>query len=369
MYALQPTKIWRYLAFKQLVVPSSFRRFFYTSWEDAMWDLLQFFNGSDNSICLVPEFFCMDVVNNMETHGLSCIFYPVDTQLQTDPIIFASYLIKYQPKVVIVLHTVGITNQLFAHNKSWLKYLPANALLIEDSVHRLVDPQLICLLTPRHFVIDSLRKVAPLYGSNLFGDASTLRNFKQSAWWLTLSYQLKVFWWWWLFQLHLHIAVLPMLKRHNRWWNTQAQKYLQKGYDLIGDSERAAPGPWLFKILASYLSVTTIEKIKIQQVARYLSLLKSCWTNSNLYYIHFDQADAGKLRGFPIGISSTNADQLLLQLQKNQLAWKYELDDCPWSKRQKIIYLPLGPHIELNEVDTICQLFITALKNVNSVVS
>ena len=350
MFTLQPIRLRRYLSFHRLVVPPQVRRVFFTSWEDALWDLLLFFQIPKRSICLVPDFFCMDVVKNMEDHGLQCIFYPVDSQLHTDTHVFSSLLKQHQPKVVVILHSAGITNQLFFEKNIWLRHLPKHTLLIEDCVHRLVDPQQINLLAPRHFVIDSLRKVAPLYGSNLYGDTSTLRNFKQSGWWLTLSYQLQVFWWWWLFQCCLHAG-----------WNTLAQKFMEKGYDLIGDSKRAAPGPWFFSFLSQYLNLARIVEVKKQQVARYHTVLNECWSNPLVYQIMFDQLDVGKLRGYPIGINLENADQLLVQLQERQLAWKYELDDCPWSKRQKIVYLPLGPHLELQEIEKICESLISLL--------
>jgi hypothetical protein len=343
MIKIHPTKVWDFLSFRRLIVSRNLRRLFYVSWEDALWDLLLCFQIPKKSICLVPEFFCMDVVKNMEEHGLQPIFYPVDSQLQTDTHVFSSVLKQHQPKVVVILHAAGITNRLFSNN-TWLRHLPKNTLLIEDCVHRLIDPQQINLLSPRHFVIDSLRKVAPLYGSNLYGDATTLRNFKQSTWWLTLPYQLQVFWWWLLFQISLHLG-----------WNSPAHRLMKKGYDLIGDSNRAAPGPWVFNFLSQYLDIVKVEKVKTHQVACYQELLKSCRTYSNLYQIHFDQADAGKLRGFPIGIVNKNPEQFLQKLQESQLAWKYELDDCPWSKRQKIIYLPLGPHLTTHNIETICE--------------
>jgi len=357
MIKIHPTKVWDFLSFRRLIVPRNLRRLFYVSWEDALWDLLLCFQIPKKSICLVPEFFCMDVVKNMEEHGLQPIFYPVDSQLQTDTHVFSSLLKQHQPKVVVILHAAGITNRLFSNN-TWLRHLPKNTLLIEDCVHRLVDPQQITLLTPNHVVMDSLRKVAPLYGSNLYGNSITLGNLKQTTWWKTVPYQLQVFWWWWLFQCCFHAG-----------WNTLAQKVMQKGYDLIGDSQRAATGPWFFNLLSQHLNIARIEEVKKQQVAHYHTILNECWNNPLVYPIKFDQSDEGKLRGFPISIYLENADRLLVQLQQRQLAWKYELDDCPWSKRQKIIYLPLGPHIQIYEVDTICQLFITALKKVNSVVS
>lgn len=344
MYSLQPIKLWRYLTFHRFVTPTHINRVFFASWEDALWDLLLCFQIPIKSICLVPEFFCMDVVKNMEKHGLQCIFYPMDLHLQTSSTIFSDLLRTHKPKVVVIFHVAGITNQLLSQSKIWLKNLPKNTLIIEDCVHRLVDPQQINLLTPYHFVIDSLRKVAPLCGSNLYGDVRTLCDFKQSGWWLTPSYQFYVFWWWLLFQICLHMG-----------WNSTAHRLMQKGYDLIGDSDRAAPGPWVCNLLSQYLDIMKVEKIKTYQVAHYQELLNSCWANSNLYQIHFDQVDAGKLRGFPVGIVSKDLGQFLQKLQENQLAWKYELDDCPWSKRQKIIYLPLGPHLTKQDIETICK--------------
>ncbi|HNS65574.1 MAG TPA: hypothetical protein PKJ26_03700, partial [Candidatus Woesebacteria bacterium] len=141
MFTLQPIKLWRYLSLHRLVIPPTLRRYFYVSWEDALWDLLRNFQVPRNSVCLVPEFFCMDVVKNMEEHGLQCIFYPVDLQLQTSSTIFSDRLRTHKPKVVVILHVAGITNQLLSQSNIWLKYLPTDALLIEDCVHRLVDPQ------------------------------------------------------------------------------------------------------------------------------------------------------------------------------------------------------------------------------------
>lgn len=347
-------------------MPTNLRRLFYVSWEDALWDLLANFKIENTSVCLVPDFFCMDVVKNMEQHGLRCVFYPLDSQLQIKPAVFAQYLRNHRTSVVVILHVNGITSSLFSQNPTWLKDLPKNALLIEDSVHRLVDPNKIRLLHPNHFFIDSLRKVAPLYGSNLYGDATTLQNFRQSAWWLTLPYQIQIFWWWWLFQFFLQVSAFPISSNWKCWCNLQAQHFMQKGYDLIGDSQRGATGPWFFNFISQFLTINAIEKVKKTQVDRYQLLLTNHWSTSVIYKLHFDQTDAGKLRGFPVGITLTCADQILPMLQKHQLAWKYELDDCPWSKRQKIIYLPLGPHIHLTDIDIICAKLISILNATTS---
>ncbi len=44
--------------------------------------------------------------------------------------------------------------------------------IIEDCVHRITDPNKIKLLTPHHIRIDSLRKVTPVQGSNLYGNSN-----------------------------------------------------------------------------------------------------------------------------------------------------------------------------------------------------
>lgn len=369
MFTLQPIKLWRYLSPNKLVAPPNLHRLFYVSWEDALWDLSRFFCLPQKSVCLVPEFFCPDVVKHMEQHGLRCVFYPVDEQLQTNPVTFKQHITRYRPSVVVILHAVGITNQLFAQSLSWLKHLPKECLLIEDCVHRLVDPQQVKLLTARHFVIDSLRKVAPLYGSNLYGDATTLRSFNQASIWPTLPYHLKVFWWWWLFQVYLHLVAMPWSRLWSEWWSKQALSAMLRGYDLIGTSQRSAKGMWLFKILAEYLSLKKIEEIKIKQVTLYSQLLKQFWQFSDIYQISFSPTDAGLLRGYPIGIKLSGSKKLFKLLQQSELNWQILLEDSLWSQRQKIIYLPLGPHLNTTDINHICQLFITALNNSNSVVS
>lgn len=369
MFTLQPIKLWRYLSPNKLVVPPNLRRLFYASWEDALWDLLQFFCIPKKSICVVPEFFCPDVVKHMEQHGLRCVFYPVDEQLQTNAKQFAQLLKHHQPRVVVILHAVGITNQLFSQSAVWLKHLPNECLLIEDCVHRLVDPQQLKLLTNRHIVIDSLRKVAPLYGSNLYGDATTLSLFNQTSFWLTLPYQLKIFWWWWLFQVCLHLVAIPWSKSWSEWWSKQAFEAMMKGYDLIGSSKQSAQGLWLFKILAEYISVNKIEQIKVNQVMLYSHLLSQCWQYADIYQINYSPTDTGLLRGYPIGIKLGKPKKLFRLLQQSELNWQILLEDSPWSKRQKIIYLPLGPHLNNADINNICQLFITTLNNSNSVVS
>jgi len=75
--------------------------------------------------------------------------------------------------------------------KLWLKNVKPETILIEDSVHQLVNPEEIKFIKKNHFIIDSLRKVIPLQGSNLFGNIKDI-DFSESQIFQSFRYSLKV---------------------------------------------------------------------------------------------------------------------------------------------------------------------------------
>lgn len=345
MISVQPTGLHHYLTSRSLVTPQNIKHFFYSSWEDTLWDLLLYFKIPKGSVAMVPVFFCGDVVKNMERHGLKCVWYPSDENFQTDPAVFKSWLLKHKPQVIVILHAVGITNQLFAQKKLWLSALPENALLIEDSVHRIVDPKNIRLIAPRHVVMDSLRKVVPVPGSNLYGDQTVLSALAPTPWWMTLPYQLQVFGWWFVFQALLSLRL-----------NTLAEKAMIAGYDVIGDSYQSGTGWPVAKLLAQHLDILKIETAKQRQVALYKKYLSPLWEDPRFFAPAFPHSDAGKLRGFPVGLRLKTADAILKKLRQKGLLVRFELNDSVWSKKNKVVYLPLGPYLNNNDITSLAQL-------------
>jgi len=186
---------------KQRKKTVAYHQEFFLSWEDALWQLIRNHHLPKQALVLIPEFFCFDVVQNMRAHGLGCLTYQVDKYLQPDLADFQTKLKQHQPAIVIIFHAVGISN-LLLQNTNWLKLLPKASLLIEDCVHRLVDPAHIKFLTKNHYIIDSLRKVAPIQGSRVFAGhhistPTRIDNF------VTLGYRSQVLLWWLLMQLAL----------------------------------------------------------------------------------------------------------------------------------------------------------------------
>lgn len=354
MLSVQPTGLHHYLTRRSLTVPKHLGHFFYMTWEDALWDLLAYFHIPQKSRALVPEFFCGDVVTNMKTHGIQSYWYPCDQNFQTDPHVFKAWLIKHQPHIVVILHAAGITNQLFAKKDIWIDALPKNAILIEDSVHRIVDPRHIQLIAPRHLVIDSLRKVVPLPGSNLYGSQEVLAQLKTTPTQKAFLYQLSVMGWWMLFQGLLTLK-----------WYSLAEKAMIIGYDIIGDHPRGGVGWSIAKFFAQHLNIMHIEKAKQQQVTLYKKHLSPIWENPTFFLPHFSWHDYGKLRGFPIGVRLQHSQSFLQSLRSQGLLVRYELNDSIWSTKNKVLYLPLGPYLKNSDIPKIARAVRNAAKNLD----
>lgn len=372
MVPIQPTSLWSYLHFSSWEKPFYLDHFFYVSWEDALWDILPQIGVTPSirkhATALVPSFFCPDVVENMANHGLKSIYYPVDEHFQTDPMLFAQWLETHQPQVVVILHAVGITNQLWQHTKVWLPSLPKNCLLIEDSVHRVVNPANISLAHENHVVIDSLRKVSPVPGSNFFAMAG---RFEQSAKNVDQPYRTTVLWWWLVFQLCLGISTLIRWNPWQRFWNFRAEQTMLIGYDYIGDSSVSNNG-WLWaKKIARYLDFDKIEKSKQEQVTAYNAILVTGIqtnrdTNLTLFSIpNIPLTDRGLLRGFPIILPLSTAQKTLDDLRTKGLIVRFELNDCPWSQQRKVVYLPLGPHLSTNDIRKIASTVVESCQTMN----
>lgn len=361
MSSLHPTYLSRYISWKKNSISGNLQHFFYTSWEDALWDVLKNFSIAQNSIILLPDFFCGDVIQNMQRHGLQCVFYRMDKNFFTDPQLFSQLIQKHQPQIVLIFHAVGITNQLLTQFSIWKDSLPPSCILLEDSVHRLVRPEKIQLLTPFHFVIDSLRKVSPLPGSNLFMDQTI--SFQQTPISPTRKYRLEVFLWWFVFQFCLKSASLSPVSSLKKWWNTQAEKAMLAGYEVIGDSDIASPGWQWASFLSRFFQFSEIEKKKQEQVASYEKKLTPLWKDSRFFKIPIPEKDWGLLRAYPVGFSLQTADTILASLRKKGLLVRFELNDSPWSTRQKVIYLPLGPHLSTQDTNWVAKIMLDHLQS------
>jgi hypothetical protein len=351
MPPIQPPLISAFFSWQRTKLPKNIQQSFFLSFEDALWQLIRQKQIPKGSIVLIPDFFCFDVVGNIKDHGLECQTYQVDKQLKVDQKDFVTKLKKYQPSAVIIFHPVGISNELLK-NPDWLELLPSTSLLIEDCVHRLIDPNKIKLLDQRHYMIDSLRKVAPLQGSRVFSQEK-IKTIGLDDWLLTLIYRSRVLFWWLLMQL----ALIWTYYSKNAKGDQLATIAMEKGYDIIGDQQRPSPNFYLFNYLSHHLNYQSIEKFKLEQADLYSARLNSILAKSNsLFQIPFTLTDRAQLRGFPLGIELEAVEKFLDFCRQKQLHLRLELNDSPWSLKQKIVYLPMGPHVSHKEIEEICDL-------------
>ena len=111
------------------------------------------------------------------------------------------------------------------------------------------------------------------------------------------------------------------------------------GYDLIGDSEKAAPGFFVFDFLQQFLDFDKVKNVKEKQVIFYENNLKKL--PSYIKIPPYSKSDRRELIGFPLIISNKFADKYICDLRNKGLLVRAELSDSQWSKKRKIIYLPL----------------------------
>jgi len=310
MIPVQPTCLWKYWSGKKTQLARGVSRRAFLSWEDAVWDLLEAKKVPKKSVVLIPEFYCPDVMDNIAAHGYLWRTYPVDRNFKTTTLDFSKAIKRYKPAVIIIFHAVGIHNDL---------PIPKKGIVIEDCVHRTIDPSKVAIQTRDHFIADSLRKVVPLQGSILYGKEEDLAGWEKQD--NTLWYAKKVYFWWILMQLCLNIGFMK-----------QAEYAMLKGYDIVGDNPEGAhalPGTiWM----QERLDFKKIRKIKAKQVVEYEKHFPS-----DLY----KSSDRGELRGFPLLIDKKK----ISGIRAKGLLIRKELAGCAWSKKHTIVYLPLGPHI------------------------
>ncbi len=327
---------------------------FFLSWEDALWHLLNEHEIPSGATVLVPSFFCWDVVENMAAHGLRAAVYEIEKDLQPNREHFIKLLRTERPHIVVIFHAVGITNTLFTNTEDWLRYLSKETVLIEDCVHKILEPEKISFITPNHYLLDSLRKVVPVQGNWLYSN-HPVRAVSTETRMRTLWYRWQVVFWWICMQLFLVAAYYCPLSQLQTALNVLAEKTMLWGYDVIGDHILASPGSAGMKELSHHLSFNTIKTAKKSQVAVYNQCTEKLYTKKWFFKIPFAQSDAGELRGYPVGITARYAEECLAQLRAAGLLVRFELNDSPWSEQQKVIYLPLGPLYTANDCQAVCQ--------------
>lgn len=340
-----------FLRLKQYILPQGITRMHFLSFEDALWTLLASKNVPKNSVILVPDFYCMDVVENIKKHGYRTIFYPLDDHFQVSTKTLHTYINTHKPSVIIIFHACGITNKLF-YDSDFINNTCNKSILIEDSVQRLTNPPQVTILHSNHYLMDSLRKVSPLSGSFIYGKAESF-TFQPQSIWEEWQYVITTCVLYILFRVVFTVGVLI---QSTRLISFAHKKILKAHDDLIGDSRYGYKGHWHDRFLHTYFDFSKIEKLKERQSTLYRKVLNIL---QDWYPIEIPVTDYKLLHAYPVGIRMQNQKQISdieLFLERNNAPVWFKFSDSPWAKSRGVLFLPLGFHVTESEIRSLASL-------------
>jgi hypothetical protein len=334
-----------FLQAKSSSVPMPLTMRYYHSFEDGLWDLIRHKFPSKKKVSfLVPDFYCSDVLDNLISHGFSYTYYPLDANFQISASHFKKYLWLYHPDIVIIFHACGITSNLLK-DSSWLSDLPKTSILVEDSVHRLVDPQSIHLIHPHHVVMDSLRKDSPFPGSRMFGSPEFI-NFGKPFSHLTI-YQLQSFFYYFLFRFLLKLGFLLSSSSLTIFAH---EKILKTHDDLVGDSFTPHSGLSFYLPFIRHLNYQKIAALKAAQIELYESCLSSIFSNPKFFQVSIPESDYPHMHVYPLGLNTSHPENLVSYLHHHKIPVWAKFTDTPWSAARSVLFLPLGFHVSAKEI-------------------
>lgn len=336
-------------------LPGDLRRTYFLSFEDALWVLLKNKNIPKHSVILVPDFYCMDVIINIRNHGFRPVYYPVDDNFQINATALNARIRTHAPAVVILFHACGLPcmdasgiKQLVNSNK--------DITVIEDAVHRLIEPDKVNLFGDNHYLIDSLRKVSPVPGSYIYwkaGSADIAPDNNSSEWKYLFSVHA-----WYLYFRALFMAATLM---HNPKLILYAHERTLKAHDdIVGDSNGGYAGNPLIPHIHKHFHFAKVQKRKRHQVELYEKLLKSAYhNNAHWYPIAIPGTAKQELHVYPVGFRHHKNSQTLKNIEKelhdkNILVW-FKFPDALWSKKRAVLFLPLGFHIRDRDIHYIAR--------------
>lgn len=324
-----------FLRRKKYVLPKGLSQIYYHSFEDGLWDILRQRKIPQGAKILLPDFYCMDVVENIQKHGFRVQYYKLDNQLRISSEELAVLVDKIRPAVLIIFHACGILNEVIESR---------DIIVIEDSVHLLLNPEKVTVRNENHFIIDSLRKVSPLYGSFVYSVPGVLSVNSSKA--VTLYFFVTHIYYL-FFKLVFVFGVLSKLS----YFVNFAHIHLLKAHDnIVGDRFESTYGFFLYAWVHQFFDFEKIEKLKTEQTQLYDLYLKK------VNVLDLSMADASKLHAYPLVFNSRPDKALEEILHKNNAIVWFKYPVCSWSEDKSVLFLPLGFHVSNKEIRTVCLL-------------
>jgi len=317
----------------------------YLSFEDALWDLLENKKVPKESTILLPDFYCNDVAQNIQNHAYKIEYYELDDNFLCSFELLEEEVMRIKPSVVVILHVLGILNPIAAQSDK-IKTLSANTIVIEDAVHRYNVLSDVQIYSKNHFLIDSRRKVTPFHGSTIYGAKGTLQWPCSNA---DTNFLLKwyIVFLFWLFQMVLSVGVrfksMLVIKI--------ADKLIDYHDEFIGDNKKSLSRVIYYDSLWDRVDFEKIFKVKNKHITMYESLKKDLSHRKNIRVITYTEDNKEQLRGFPIAVNASYADEFDRYLLANNIFLFRHLQDNRWSKKrgEVVYFLPAG--VQVNELE------------------
>jgi len=340
------------LTFERQKWPKDITREYYLSFEDALWDLLPRLGFKKGSKLLVPSFYCMDVINNIKEHGYKVALYPLNNDLSYSLEKVVSAIKKDKPDIFVEFAAVGIQSQL---GEEIYRKLPFHSLLLLDRVHSVIGAHIDnFMFSKRHLLITSSRKVSPFFGSM----AVYSRNSRRSLDTNPQKYVSSAILLWIKYLTLLKIAKLVNSSR----LAVKAELLLKKHDDLIGGATFSAPFLPFLLYLTEHWDIPKIEACKLKQASFYHTIFDPIFSHTNRTWIAaLAVENLSKLRGYPIIVKVKYAQGFSEICRSAGFLTVPQLDDCLWSRKQKLFLLPLGPHLSMREIRNIAVIAQKAL--------
>jgi hypothetical protein len=217
-------------------------------------------------------------------------------------------------------------------------------------VQQLLDPSTVKPMNENHFLMDSLRKVSPFYGSFLYGTKKGMQ-FRQTnkRWsWYTIQTTLLYI----LFRGVLQAA--HIFKKPS--FAIFAHEILLKKHDtIVGDGE-AHQGMPMIAWMTQWLNRENLERVKREQVKWYDHMLTPVFKKSSPFYrIKMKRNDYGKLHVYPIGMKKKTNKELLQYLKEKDIVVFPKFTDSEWAKKRDVLFFPLGFHMDKNKIKQIAK--------------
>ena len=307
------------------------------------------------SVILIPDFYCMDVVINIKNHGFNPVYYPMDDNFQVELPILNAHISAYTPAAIILFDACGIPCLRMSEMKKLTRNNP-NIIFIQDAVHRLIEPNKVRLVAHNHYLIDSLRKVSPLPGSNIYwktGSQTISPDTNRNEW----CYRLSVHVWYVFFRVLLTTATLMRIPRLILYAH---EKTLKSHDDIVGDSTGGYAGNPLTPHILTHSHFAKVQKHKRHQVELYEKLLRNvCQNNFQWFPVTIPDKAKQELHVYPLGFRHNGDMEQLKKIEnllhrQHILVW-FKFPEAPWSDKRSVLFLPLGFHIRNKDIFFIAQ--------------